>query len=216
MGRADSIDSKLEFAFKLFESKRLSKAEEIYHECLSSLEESSNNYKVALHWLGYVKSELKKYDEARSIYIKLREIAKFSSDLQDELIAIHQLGMVERMARNYEEAIKLFDVELNLLKNSYPDFYVGFAANYYEQGYILLKKGSLIEAEKLMNQSLQYSKQSNDPIALGCSLRGLGEIFNAKGEIERAKGYFEESIFTFKESDDIVAVEEVKSILDKI
>ncbi|MDN4607690.1 tetratricopeptide repeat protein [Sporosarcina highlanderae] len=216
MGSAESIDGMLEMAFELFESKRLSEAEEIYHECLSTIEKTSHNYEVALHWLGYVKSELKKYDEARSIYSELREIAKLNSNLQDELVAIHQLGMVERMAENYDVAIELFNEEFNLLMNNFPDFYVGFAANYFEQGYILFKKDSLLEAEKLMNQSLQYSKQSNDPIALGCSLRGLGEIFYAKGEIERAKGYFEQSILSFKEANELVAVDEVKRMLDEI
>lgn len=216
VGRTESIDDKLNLAFELFESKQLIAAEEIYHECINTLDENTKNYAVALHWLGYVKSELKKYDEARSIYIRLREIAKSDSNLQDELIAIHQLGMVERMAENYDIATELFDKELKLLMNNYPDLYVGFAANYYEQGYILLKKNNLIEAVKLMNQSLQYSEQSNDLISLGCSLRGLGEIFVAKDEIERAKGYFEQSILSFKEADELVGVDEVKRMLDEI
>lgn len=216
MGRTESIDDKLNLAFELFESKQLIAAEEIYHKCINTLDENTNNYAVALHWLGYVKSELKKYDEARSIYIRLRELAKSDSNLQDELIAIHQLGMVERMTENYDVAIELFDEELTILKNSYPEYYVGFAANYYEQGYILLKKYSLIEAERLMNQSLHYSKQSNDLISMGCSLRGLGEIFVAKNEIERANGYFEKSILSFLEANDIVGVNEVKRMLNKI
>lgn len=216
MGSAETIEERLSLAFELFESDQLAEAEAIYDECLTILDENSEKYIGALHWLGYVKSGLEKFSEARLIYRKLKEKAKSKLNVQDELIAIHQLGMVERMAENYDEAQKLFDDELNLLKEKKPDFHVGFAANYYERGYILLKKGMLAEAEDLMVQSLHYSEQSNDLIALGCSLRGLGEIFSAKGDLEMAKGYFEQSIQAFKKGDSSVAVREVINLIDKI
>ncbi|MGG0669730.1 tetratricopeptide repeat protein [Lederbergia citrisecunda] len=216
MSSAKSIDDKLNLAFELFESNQFIEAEEVYQECLNRIDPSSSKYQAALHWMGYVKSELKKFDEARSIYFELREIAKSCLHLQDEIIAIHQLGMVERMAQNYDKALEIFDEEVTLLRSSHPNWHVGFAANYYEQGYILLKKNNLFEAENLMNESLRYAEQSNDQIALGCSLRGLGEINKAKGEIEKAKSYFEQSILAFKEGEDFVGVTEVNGMLDEI
>lgn len=216
MRREESIDDKLNHAFELFENNQLIEAEGIYQECLSLMDTKSTKYEAALHWLGFVKSELKKFDEARSIYFELRKIAETNSNLQDELITIHQLGMVERMAENYDDAQKLFKEELELLQSSHPNWHVGFAANYYEQGYILLKKNNLFEAEKLMYQSLRYAEQSNDETALGCSLRGLGEIHKAKGEIGKAKRYFEQSIVAFKEGKNLVGVTEVTRMLDDI
>ncbi|WP_262173645.1 tetratricopeptide repeat protein [Saccharococcus sp. Marseille-Q5394] len=216
MSCTESIDDKLSGAFELFENNQLIEAEGIYQDCLSLMDIRSTKYEAALHWLGYVKSELKKFDEARSIYDELRGIAKSSLNYQDELIAIHQLGMVERMAENYDKAQELFNEELTLLSSSNPNWHLGFAANYYEQGYILLKKNNLFEAEKLMYQSLQYAEQSNDQIALGCSLRGLGEINKAKGEIGKAKRYFEQSILAFIEGENLVGVTEVNGMLDEI
>lgn len=216
MSSEKSIDDKLSQAFELFENNKLIEAEEIYQECLNVMDTSSTKYEAALHWLGYVKSELEKFDAARSIYCELREIAKSSLNLQDELIAIHQLGMVERMAENYDKAKELFDQELTLLRSSNLNWCVGFAANYYEQGYILLKKNNLLDAEKLMRESLRYAEQSSDQIALGCSLRGLGEINKAKGETEKAESYFEQSILSFKEGDAIAAVIEVNKMLGEI
>lgn len=216
MSCTESIDDKLNGAFELFENNQLIEAEGIYQECLSLIDTRSNKYEAALHWLGYVKSELKKFDEARSIYDELRGIAKSNLNFQDELIAIHQLGMVERMAENYDKAQELFNEELELLRIRHPNWHIGFAANYYEQGYILLKKNKLFEAENLMNESLRYAELSNDQIALGCSQRGLGEINKAKGEIEKAKSYFEQSIVAFKEGEDLVGVTEVNRMLDEI
>lgn len=206
----ETVDDMLTRAFELFDKGMLFEAEEVYNKCLQSLEKSSDEYETALHGLGYVKTFKKEFDLARKIYIELRQIT------QDEQIAIHQLGMVERMAKNYNKALELFEEELKLLKVSKPDFQVGFAANYYEQGLILFKKNLLNEAEELMMRSLHYSKQSGDPICLGCSLRGLGEIFIAKRENEKAKIYFLKSIEAFKEGNDETAVNEVNSLINQI
>lgn len=119
------------------------------------------------------------------------------------------------MAKNYEKALELFDEEATLLRSSNPNWHVGFAANYYERGYILLKKNNLPEAEKLMKESLRNAEQSTDPIALGCSLRGLGEIYKAKGEFEKAKRKFEQSIHAFTAGDDHVGINEVNRMLDE-
>ncbi|WP_060206250.1 tetratricopeptide repeat protein [Sporosarcina koreensis] len=121
MNREKVIDDKLNRAFELFESNQLIEAEELYQECLKRIDTSSTKYKAALHWMGYVKSELKKFDEARS----------------------------------------------------------------------------------------------TDLIALGCSLRGLGEIYKATGEFEKAKRKFEQSIQAFTDGDDHVGVNEVNRMLDE-
>src|SRR5699024_9483112 len=168
----------------------------------------SDQYKTALNGLGFVYAHKKEFEKARKIYLELRTIAQSNLNVQDEHIAIHQLGMVERMAENYSKAQELFDEEQKILKQSLPNFYMGFAANYYEQGYILLKKNFLEKAEEIMKKSLEYSRRSGDPISLGCSLRGLGEIFVAKCEIGKAKTCFKQSIEAFDEGKDETAVNE--------
>src|SRR5699024_4974031 len=103
-----------------------------------------------------------------------------------------------------------------ILKQSLPDFYMGFAANYYEQGYILLKKNFLEKDEEIMKKSLEYSRRSGDQISMGCYLQGLGEIFVAKCEIGKAKACFKQSIEAFDEGKHETAVNEVKSLIDNI
>lgn len=206
----ETINEKLSRAFDLFDKGKLFEAEKLYNECLQNLEKTSDEYKTALHGLGYAKTYQKEFNKARKIYNELRQID------QDKHIAIHQLGMVERIAENYNKALELFDEELKLLRDSKPDYQVGFAANFYEQGIILLKRNTLNEAEELMTRSLHYSKLSGDQICLGCSYRGLGEINMAKSENEKAKNYFLNSIEAFKEGNDQAAVNEVISLFNKI
>ena len=212
----ETISDKLTRAFELFNNGKLFEAEKLYNDCLHNLEESSNEYETALHGLGFVKASQKEYNEARKIYIELRQIAQANLNTQDEHIAIHQLAMVERMAENYIKAQELFHEELKILKDRKPDFQLGFAANFYEQGFIMLKRNRLEEAEELMKKSLGYSKLSGDPICLGCSYRGLGEVFMAKHKNAEAKQYFLESIQAFEEGSDEVAVNGVHSLINLI
>lgn len=207
---------KLTRAFDLFDNGKLFEAEELYNECLRNFEKTSDEYKTALHGLGFVKASQEEYNQARKIYIELRKIEQSNINAQGEHVAIHQLGMVERMSKNYKKAQELFEEELKLLMDFKPDFQVGFAANYYEQGFILLKRNILEKAEELMMQSLQYSKRSGDPICMGCSLRGLGEVFMAKRENEKAMTYFLKSIKAFKEGNDEVAVNGVNLLINQI
>ena len=90
------------------------------------------------------------------------------------------------------------------------------AVDMYEQGVIMLKRNRLDDAEELMTRSLKYSKQSGDPICLGCSYRGLGEVSMAKRKNEKAKHYFSKSIQAFKEGCDKVAINDVYSLLNLI
>ncbi|MFS0688790.1 tetratricopeptide repeat protein [Sporosarcina sp. 179-K 8C2 HS] len=212
----ETIEDKLTRAFELFNIGKLFEAEEIYNECLNIVERTSEEYISVLHGLGFVKAHQKEFNEARNIYLELKQIAQFNRDTQGEHIAIHQLGMVERMAENYTKAQDLFEEELSLLRERKPAFLVGFAANHYELGLIMLKQNMLEKAEKLMMQSLQYSKQSGDPICLGCSLRGLGEIFMASRENEKAMFYFVQSIKAFEEVNDEVAINQINSLLEQI
>lgn len=212
----ETIDKKLTRAFELFNNGKLLEAEKLYGECLKSPDITPDEYINALHGLGFVKSHQKDFNQARQIYLELREITLANRNFQDEHIAIHQMGMVERMAENYSKAQELFEEELRLLKNSKPDFQVAFAANYYEQGLIMLKRNCLEKAEELMMHSLHYAEQSDDQICLGCSLRGLGKVFAAKDEKQRAKNYYLMSLKAFKEANDESAINGIKSLINQL
>lgn len=212
----EEIDGKLKKAFECFDSKKFHEAEKLYKECLQSAHITLNEMTAALHGLGFVYAEQKKFEQAREIYQELRENAQTKGNFHDEHIAIHQLGMVERMAENIEAAQALFEEEYLLLQNTMPDFQLGFAANLYEKGILALKSNQLIDAEKIMLQSLKYAEQSGDLVCLGCSLRGLGEIFTAKREKEHAKQYYSKAVKVFEKVGDTFAIHEVKKLMRKI
>lgn len=210
-----NINTQLAKAFDLFDQGRIEEAEKIYVKCLQSLEENSDTYVTALHGLGYIKARQAQHADARQIYSKIRQITLDNGNIENEHIAVHQLGMVERMAKNYEKALELFSEEFKLLNREKPDFSAGYAANYYEKGMILLELGETDRAEDSLLESLVYSKQSDDLISLGCSFRGLGELYQVKQMEKEAKSYFLEAIKAFEKASDKEAVKEVNLLMDK-
>lgn len=211
----ENINTRLAKAFDLFDQGRIEEAEKIYIKCLQRLEENSDSYVTALHGLGYIKASQAQYNEARQIYSEIRQITLDKGNIENEHIAVHQLGMVERMAKNYEKALELFSEEFKLLNREKPGFSAGYAANYYEKGIILLELGEIDRAEDSLLESLVHSKQSDDLISLGCSFRGLGELYQVKQMEKKATLYFLEAIKAFEKANDKEAIKEVNLLMDR-
>lgn len=63
-----------------------------------------------------------------------------------------------------------------------------------------------------MEKSLKYAKLSKDKICLGCSYRGLGEIYKAQGK--NGNEYFHLAITAFREANDQMAIKEIKTLME--
>lgn len=207
------LEEKMASAFELFDKGEYKKAEVLYTACLEKVKDKhSDEYIQVLHGLGFVKACLNKFSEAREIYRELRELARKEGDVEEEAIALHQLGMTERMAKNFEEALHIIQTEFQLLEKHGLDSDLKRSANFYEQGYIHLQLRQLEEAKELMKKSLESAEHSGDPIAIGCALRGLGEIYKAQRKKERADKYFSKAIAAFQKAGDLIAVKEVEDL----
>ncbi len=129
-----------------------------------------------------------------------------------QAIVLHQRRVVERMAGNFDIAQALFQEDYHFRLSHLPDDLAGFAANLYEQGYILLKSGDVAQARAIMHRSLEMAQQANDAMCQGCAYRGLGEIYAALGERDQAGVYFLLSEQAFRQAGDQIAAEEVRKL----
>lgn len=205
----------LNVAFDLFDKGEFEQAEEIYLSCLRGItDKTSTSYKTALNGLGYVKSFQGQFAKATAYYQELLEISRRESNLKEEAMAFHQLGMVERMAGNYQRATDFFAAEGEIWTRHFSDFYVGFAANFYERGSIAIKEKKYTEATILLNQSLEYAVLAESLVALGCAYRGMGELGVATSQFDEAENAFQKALAAFKEAEDHVAVEEIQRLLE--
>lgn len=74
---------------------------------------------------------------------------------------------------------------------------------------------NLDKVEQLIDESLQYAKQSEDNICIGCAYRGYGEIYQAKGNGLLEKQSFQNAREAFKKANDKLAIQEINQLLKK-
>lgn len=65
--------------------------------------------------LGYIYAFTERFDEARRVFVALRNQAIEVGNLSAQHRALHQVGMVERMAGNWEAARLCFEEEIELI-----------------------------------------------------------------------------------------------------
>lgn len=182
------MDSVLDQAFHAFDNGRYDDAERLYASILAQCPASQyEQHKQAAHGLAFTYCFQNRFDQARERYASLYRLVQEARDVLWQAIVLHQRGVVERMAGNFDSALALFQQEYTFRALHLPDDPAGFAANLYEQGYILLKSGNVVQAKTTMRRSLEMAQQANDAMCLGCTYRGLGEISIALGEREQAR-----------------------------
>ena len=193
----------------LFEGK-IEEAKKLVSETFSL--ETCKDYSL-LNLLGYIKLFEKDYKEALLIYQKYLEIAISSQDKENEHIGYHQLAMVYREMNDYQTALNYIDKEREIIEKSFPEDALKFSVNNYEQGYLRLKLGQLVEAEFYMQQSLDSALKTDDLIAQACAYRGLGEIYR-KLDSSKSYDYFSHAIKLFDKAGDEIGAEEVRALID--
>ena len=203
-------------AYTAFDNGHLVQAEQLYRLVLQQAEAENKIYKSAVNGLAFTYSLQKDFERARELYRNLYKLVCLQNDRKWQAITLHQLGMVERLAGNFQKAQQLFQHEYEFRVLNLPDDLAGFSANYYEQGYVYLKLKFLTQAEQAMSEALKMALQAGDTMCLGCSYRGLGEVYVALGDFNRAKENFSLSIRVFEQLGDKIAALEVQKLAARL
>lgn len=194
----------------LFEGK-IEEAKKLVSETFSL--ETCKDYSL-LNLLGYIKFFEKDYKEALLIYQKYLEIAISSQDKENEHIGYHQLAMVYREMNDFQTALNYIEKEREVIEQVFAEDALKTSVNDYEQGYLRLKLGQLVEAKTYMQQSLNSALKTDDLIAQACAYRGLGEIYSIE-KPEKSQENFLQAIDLFEKAGDQVGAQEVKDLLNK-
>ena len=193
----------------LFEGK-IEEAKKLVSETFSL--ETCKDYSL-LNLLGYIELFEKDYKEALLIYQNYLEIAISSQDKENEHIGYHQLAMVYREMNDYQTALSYIEKEREVIEQDFSGDYLKYSVNDYEQGYLRLKLGQLVEAEFYMQQSLDSALKTDDLIAQACAYRGLGEIYR-KLDSSKCHDCFSHAIQLFDKAGDEIGAEEVRALID--
>lgn len=200
-------------AFLAFDNGRYDEAERLYAAALAACStDRYEQYRQVAHGLAFTYCFQNKFDQARELYARLYRLVQEAHDVRWQAIVLHQQGVVERMAGNLGIAQALFREEYRFRLSYVPDDHAGFAANLYEQGYILFKSGNVAQARAIMHRSLEMAQQANDAMCQGCAYRGLGEIYAALNERDQARVFFLRGEQAFRQAGDRIAAEAVQQL----
>jgi hypothetical protein len=67
-----------------------------------------------------------------------------------------------------------------------------------------------------MSRALEMAQQAGDHMCIGCSYRGLGEVYLALDNLSRAKEEFLFSMKAFEQAGDQIAVLEVQELVEAL
>jgi tetratricopeptide repeat domain protein len=193
------------FEGKINEAKQLVQAE----FCLTTCKDYS-----LLNLMGYIYLYEKKYEHCLEVYQRYLHLAITEKDRENEHIAYHQLAMVYREMNDFQTALSYIEKEREVIEQDFSGDYLKYSVNDYEQGYLRLKLGQLVEAEFYMQQSLDSALKTDDLIAQACTYRGLGEIYSIE-KPEKSQENFLQAIDLFEKAGDQVGAQEVKDLLNK-
>ena len=192
------------FEGKIDEAKQLVQAEFSLATC--------KDYSL-LNLMGYIYLYEKKYEDCLEIYQRYLHLAITEKDRENEHIAYHQLAMVYREMNDFQTALSYIEKEREVIEQDFSGDYLKYSVNDYEQGYLRLKLGQLVEAEFYMQQSLDLALKTDDLIAQACAYRGLGEIYR-KLDSSKSYDYFSHVIKLFDKAGDEIGAEEVRALID--
>jgi TolA-binding protein len=159
--------------------------------------------------LGYTLAFTQRCPEASAVYAGLR---KRHAGEPWEHIAVHQLGMVARMHGDWDSARALFEEEAQMIGAAGLGSHE-HSVNAYEQGYVALKMGQLEQASTHLNRGLTLAQQGDDPVAVACAHRGLGELALAHGDAHEAHRQFGLALACFEEAEDEPEAAEMRARL---
>ena len=192
------------FKGKIDEAKQLVQAD----FCLATCKDYS-----LLNLMGYIYLYEKKYEHCLEVYQRYLHLAITEKDRENEHIAYHQLAMVYREMNDFQTALNYIEKEREVIEQVFAEDALKTSVNDYEQGYLRLKLGQLVEAKTYMQQSLNSALKTDDLIAQACAYRGLGEIYR-KLDSSKSYDYFSHAIKLFDKAGDEIGAEEVRALID--
>lgn len=121
--------------------------------------------------------------------------------------------MVYREMNEFQTALFYIEREQKIIEEAFTEDSLKSSINNYEQGYLRLKLGKVVEAFMYMEQSLKQALQTDDLIAQACAYRGLGEIGSIQNAEESHENFLQ-AIALFEKAGDQIGAQEVRKLLN--
>ncbi len=185
-------------AISHFDQADYENAEMLLTKVLHSYPFGHDCHNKALHYQGYVKCELSKYNEAK---IGFSQLLSLSDSLYDKAMYNHQLAKVERLSGDYLQAYYYIEEE-EKIRSLLPNDDKCYTAIYYEYSQLALLHDEVNDAKVFIEQSLSHALNTKDDGAKACAYRGLGDVHEAMNDKLKAIENYSLSKIHFKFAND--------------
>ncbi|NLO14483.1 MAG: hypothetical protein GX123_00435 [Clostridiales bacterium] len=202
----------LDEAFGLYEKGCLDAAEKRYEELSRNLRFYHRRAQRMnlLMGMSYVKSALKKHDEARVCCEQLLQHSRLRKGMY---IALHQSATVEGEAGDQRKALEFLNREMELLEKYYKKDPQKHAICQYERAGVLLLLGRKQDALYAVTDAARRVDQCRDENVGGHIYRRFGEIQRMLGDEGNAVPSFKKALDYFEEAEDSDGAKEVKMLI---
>ena len=172
MGNENSIkiNELLASAKQHHQNNNLVDALKFYEEILSF---DSKNFE-AIFFLGVLKAQTKKFEEAKEL---LKKAIKIKPEMPD---LYNNMGLILREMKDYDQSLISFKKAIQIN----PEFSVAFN----NLGVVYKDLEDIDEAEKNFLQSIKINSNNSDPY------NNLGIIYNIQNQTDKAKDFFYKSL----------------------
>jgi tetratricopeptide (TPR) repeat protein len=135
-----------------------------------------------------------KLNEAIEVYQQARELAFRESNLWVAYESLHMIGLLYQQQDQLEKAEEI-------LAQSQQEMQDWVAMVLRDRARVAIESKNLVKAEKLIKQSIELFKNSEQKGHLGISQVQLAKILTEKGELETAEDLVKDSIKLIEKSD---------------
>ena len=215
MSKRKQFDQQLENAYLEYERGHHRSAEKMYDQLRQSLRFYHNRAQRInlLMGMSYVKSALKKHDEARACCDKLRQHSRPRKGLY---IALHQSALIEKEAGEWRKALEYLHEELANLKRYHKKEPQKHAICLHEQAHAFRALGLKQEALYAMEEAANKAEVSMDETTCGYIYRSLGDLQREAGNVDAARQSYEKARDYFLEAEDAASVKEMNELLKQV
>jgi CHAT domain-containing protein/Flp pilus assembly protein TadD len=146
---------------------------------------TKTTYASSLIYLGYMKFNLKKYDEAQAYFSEVLTVKTELNDLKknQKIALLNNLGTIANMNKQYVKADSLYDEVIKLKKDFYGANSIELAKTLTTKGILCKKMGRYSEAEPYYKQALDIrkAKQGERNPDYIYTLNKLADLYKTQG-----------------------------------
>ncbi|MEH1923215.1 tetratricopeptide repeat protein, partial [Nostoc sp.] len=144
------------------------------------------------HYLGILKANKGKVEEAIALYNQSLEIDERIGNIQGKAATLHCLAMIYANRGEVEQAIALYNESLEI--DERIGNVQGKAATLHQLGILYVNTLEVEQAITLFNQSLEITERIGNLQGKAATLHQLGYIYANKGEVDQAIALFNQSL----------------------